>query len=160
MNLIIAVKVQISRLPVSILTSHTATTYIDKIAFVGPHSVADPGFARGGGANSRGCANTRFCQHFPKTARNRKNFDAQVKGGARGCEGRSPLRSANGIVIPNFWEKAKRNHRNNSLRATKSKYKLEKNIHNFQNVSNILFIIAVQRFTIHTPHNEELFLDM
>ena len=33
------------------------------------YSVADPGFPRGGGANSRGGgANIRFCQNFPKTA--------------------------------------------------------------------------------------------
>ena len=32
-------------------------------------AVADPGFPRGGGANSPGGgANIRFCQNFPKTA--------------------------------------------------------------------------------------------
>ena len=31
-------------------------------------SVADPGFARGGGANSPGGANIRFCQNFPNIA--------------------------------------------------------------------------------------------
>ena len=33
-----------------------------------PQPVADPGFPRGGGANSPGGANIRFCQIFPKTA--------------------------------------------------------------------------------------------
>ena len=32
------------------------------------YSVADPGFPRGGGANSPGGANIRFCQIFLKTA--------------------------------------------------------------------------------------------
>ena len=41
-------------------------------------SVADPGFPRGGGANSPGGgANIRFCQIFPKTAWNWKNLDPQ-----------------------------------------------------------------------------------
>ena len=40
----------------------------------------DPGFPRGGGANSPGGgANIRFCQIFPKTAWNWKNLD---RGGA------------------------------------------------------------------------------
>ena len=44
----------------------------------------DPGFPRGGGANSPGGggANIRFCQNFPKTAWNWKNLDPQG-GGAR-----------------------------------------------------------------------------
>ena len=44
-------------------------------------SVADPGFPRGGGANSPGGANIRFCQIFPKTAWNWKKL---------GPEGRAP----------------------------------------------------------------------
>ena len=44
-------------------------------------SVADPGFPPGGGANSPGGANIRFCQILPKTAWNWKNLDPQ--GGAR-----------------------------------------------------------------------------
>ena len=43
--------------------------------------VADPGFPRGGGANSPGgSANIRFCHIFPKTAWNWKNLG---RGGAR-----------------------------------------------------------------------------
>ena len=43
----------------------------------------DPGFPRGGGANSPlGGANIRFCQIFPKTAWNWKNLDPRG-GGAR-----------------------------------------------------------------------------
>ena len=45
--------------------------------------VADPGFTRGGGANSPGGANIRFCQFFPKTAWNWKNLDPGEGGGAR-----------------------------------------------------------------------------
>ena len=45
-------------------------------------SVADPGFPRGGGANSPGGgANIRFRQISPKTAWNWKNFDPRGGGG-------------------------------------------------------------------------------
>ena len=44
-------------------------------------AVADPGFPRGGGANSPGGTNIRFWQNFPKTAWNWKNLDP--RGDAR-----------------------------------------------------------------------------
>ena len=56
-------------------------------------TVADPGFPRGGGANSPGgCTNIRFCWNFPKTAWNWKNLDP--RGMRIPCD---PLRTATGV---------------------------------------------------------------
>ena len=53
-----------------------------------------------GGANSPGGANIRFCQIFPKTAWNRKNWGARGGGGGeRGARPLRPPKSATG----NFW---------------------------------------------------------
>ena len=58
-------------------------------------AVADPGFPWGGGVNSPGGANIRYCQIFPKTAWNWMNLDHQA-GGARPSR---PLSSATGMVL-------------------------------------------------------------
>ena len=62
-------------------------------------AVADPGFPRGGGANSPGGgANIRNCQIFWKTAWNRKNLDPQGGGASLA----PPLRSANDLCFWNY----------------------------------------------------------
>ena len=63
--------------------SKTLRSYLKCIQFeILP--VADPGFPRGGGANSpRGAANIRFCQKFPKTAWNWKNFGPRGGGASK-----------------------------------------------------------------------------
>ena len=49
-----------------------------------PSPVADPGFPRGGGANSLGGANIRFCQpNFPKNCMKLKEFGPSEGGGTR-----------------------------------------------------------------------------
>ena len=53
-------------LSVSVAEKHI---YQHRVFTNAQNSVADPGFSRGGGANSPGGgANIRFCKIFPKTA--------------------------------------------------------------------------------------------
>ena len=57
------------------------TMYVHKVTTA--YTVADPGFPRGGGANSPGGgANIRFCHIFPKTAWNWKNLGPRGRGRA------------------------------------------------------------------------------
>ena len=66
--------------PCTVATSSTTSTRTYPSPRYGK-PVADPGFPRGGGANSPwGGANIRFCQIFPKAAWNWKNLDP--RGGA------------------------------------------------------------------------------
>ena len=62
-------------------------------------SVADPGFHRVGGANSKGgCEKLLFSQFFQKTAWNWKNLDP------KGAYYWRPLRSANGDEYYKYYE--------------------------------------------------------